>query len=124
MIEALFQSLIAPPFVLGQFIVGFSWPAAIAFSGLIALVVGGVLALNHGTRAPRWILLPLLLAHLQGFAQSQFGPLAWWGVVLLMVASIGWLVWACRSTLVAGLLFAWFCIVYCGAPALAIYLTT
>jgi hypothetical protein len=122
MSEALFQALITPPFVLGQYIVAFGWEAAVIFSAIIALVVAGVLALNHGTRAPRWIFVPLLLAHVQVIVHSQFGPAAWWVVVAVMVASIAWLVWKCRDVPVAGLLFACFCLVYCGAPALVIYL--
>ena len=79
------------------------------------------LTLNYGTKAPRWFFLPLVLAHLQVFAYGQFGLYAWYASVVLFIASVAWLVWACRETLVAGLLFAFFVVVYATPPALLIY---
>ena len=121
MIQLLFQSLIAPLFQLGQHIIAFSWQAAIVFSAIVALAIGGVIALNHGTRAPRWIFVPVLLTHVQVFVRGQFGIYGWWVIAAVTVASIFWLVWKCRETPVAALLFAWFCTVYSFSTMLMIY---
>jgi hypothetical protein len=118
MINTLFQALAQPPLMMAQLVLGFSWPAALVISAAIALFVGGLLALNYGTKAPRWFLLPLLLAHLQVFAYGQYGLIAWYVAFALFLASIAWV---CRETLLAGLLFAYFLLVYGGAPAVLIY---
>ena len=119
--EVLFQSLVTPVLVLGQMIVAFSWPAAIVFSGLIALAAGAMMALNHGTKAPPWVLLPVLLTHLQVFAYGEFGTRIWWLVVALTAVSIGWMTYRFRAALVAGLMFAWFALVYGGMTAIYVY---
>jgi hypothetical protein len=106
---------------MAQLVMGFSWPAALVISAAIGLFIGGLLALNYGTKAPRWFLLPLLLAHLHVFAYGQFGLLAWYPVFALFLLSIVWLVWVCREVLLAGILFAYFLLVYGGAPALLIW---
>ena len=113
--DALFQALISPWLLFGEYVLAFSWPAAIVISGAIALAVGALLALNYGTKAPRWIFVPIFLTHAQVFADIQWGMPAWWVVVVLLAASIGWLVWKCREIPVAAALLGWACLVYGGA---------
>lgn len=121
MTEVLFQSLVTPFLVLGQLIVGFSWPAAVVVSGFVALAVGAILALNHGTKAPRWIFLPLVLTHGQIFAYGQFATPGWATIVVLTVMAIGWMLWKFRNALVAGLMFAWFALVYGSVTTLYVF---
>ena len=121
MINTLFQAFAQPPLMIAQLVLGFSWPAFVVIGAFIGLGIAALLTLNYGTKAPRWFFLPLVLAHLQVFAYGQFGLYAWYASVVLFIASVAWLVWACRETLVAGLLFAFFVVVYATPPALLIY---
>jgi hypothetical protein len=114
---AFFSGLITPPFVIGQMIVGFQWPAALAFAAIIALAMGLIFALNDGIRSARWVLLPMALAHLEVFAWTLLGALALWIGLVIEFAAIVWLVWKCRESIVSALLLAFFCLVYCGAAA-------
>lgn len=119
--DILFQSLVMPILLLGQLTVAFSWPAFIVLTGFIALIAGAIMALNHGTKAPRWVLLPLLVTHLQAFAYGQFATMGWMVSVGLNVLAIVWMLFKFRSAPLAGVMFAWFALVYGAATAFFVY---
>ena len=69
----------------------------------------------------RWLLLPILMVHGQLillWLPWHPEPMRWW--IILETWAIAWFIWTCRTTPVAALLLAYFALIYCGLPALAL----
>jgi hypothetical protein len=113
----LFNALVWPLLVFGGMTLSLSWPAVLPISAVFAFFGGLIARLNEGYRTLWWVIPPVLLAHLQIVVWTWLGVPGWWVALIVQLAAIGWLVWAYRETLLAALLLAWFCLVYCGISA-------